>query len=119
MKTIKLKIPKNKKFIQDLNPTFNEIETLQIDIKNADDLYKQYIKELCEEAIPTQKETETKIIIQEQQIEVIEEQPKIVNKKPSVTKKVTNDEEIETIPLIRRPVVKKQVIPRNIVKKKQ
>lgn len=49
---IKISIPKNKKLIEDLEPTFQQIETLQNEVKTAEELYKQYIKELSEEAIP-------------------------------------------------------------------
>jgi type I restriction enzyme S subunit len=49
---IKIKIPKNKQLIQDLETTFQQIENLQTEVKTADELYKQYIKELSEEAIP-------------------------------------------------------------------
>ena len=49
---IKISIPKNKKLIKDLEPTFQQIETLQNEVKIAEELYKQYIKELSEEAIP-------------------------------------------------------------------
>ena len=52
LKNIKLKIPKNKQLIKDLEPTFNQIETLQNEVKNADTLYKQLIQELSNEAIP-------------------------------------------------------------------
>ena len=48
----KIKIPKNKQLIQDLEPTFNEIEKLQGEVKEAETLYNQLIKELSEEAIP-------------------------------------------------------------------
>jgi restriction endonuclease S subunit len=48
---IKIKIPKNKKLIQKLDSTFEEIEKLQLDIKKYELEYKQYIKELSEEAI--------------------------------------------------------------------
>lgn len=48
---IKLKIPKNKQLIQDLEPTFQKIETLQNEVKEAEKLYKQLIQELKEEAI--------------------------------------------------------------------
>jgi type I restriction-modification system DNA methylase subunit len=51
---IKIKIPKNKQLIHDLEPTFQQIETLQYEVKVADELYKQLIQELSEEAIPTQ-----------------------------------------------------------------
>jgi type I restriction enzyme S subunit len=50
---IKIKIPKNKQLIEDLMPTFNEIEKLNDDLKESEELYKQLIKELSEEAIPT------------------------------------------------------------------
>jgi len=49
---IKIKIPKNKQLIQDLEPTFQQIETLQTEVKKAEELYKKYIKDLSEEAIP-------------------------------------------------------------------
>ncbi len=40
---IKIKFPKNKKLINDLNPMFQEIEENQQAVKNADELYKKYI----------------------------------------------------------------------------
>tara|TARA_Y100000389_G_scaffold141467_1_gene139352 strand:+ start:389 stop:3241 length:2853 start_codon:yes stop_codon:yes gene_type:complete len=49
---IKIKIPKNKQLIQDLESTFQLIETLQTEVKTAKELYKKYIKDLSEEAIP-------------------------------------------------------------------
>ncbi len=49
---IKIKIPKNKQLIQDLEQTFNQIETIQTEVKKAEELYKKYIKDLSEEAIP-------------------------------------------------------------------
>jgi hypothetical protein len=49
---IKIKLPKNKKLIDDLNPLFQEIEEHQQAVKNADELYKKYIQELSNEAIP-------------------------------------------------------------------
>ena len=57
---IKLKIPKNKKIIKDLDPLFQEIEKLQTEMKEADLQYKKLIKELSEEAIPTNKQIEIK-----------------------------------------------------------
>ena len=51
---IKIKIPKNKKIIEDMELSFKEIERLQSDVKKAEDLYKQLIKELSQEAIPNQ-----------------------------------------------------------------
>ena len=49
VKELKIKIPKNK---TDMESTFQEIETLQTEIKTAEELYKQYIKELINEATP-------------------------------------------------------------------
>jgi len=48
----KIKLPKNKKLIDDLNPMFQEIEEHQQAVKDADELYKKYIHELSNEAIP-------------------------------------------------------------------
>lgn len=49
---IKICIPKNKKHIDDLETTFQQIEQLQNEVKRADELFNQYIKELSEEALP-------------------------------------------------------------------
>jgi type I restriction enzyme S subunit len=49
---IKIKIPKDKQLIQELETTFQQIETLQNEVKIADELYKKYIQELSQEAIP-------------------------------------------------------------------
>lgn len=48
---IKLKIPKNKQLIQELEPTFEEIEQLQCETKNVETLYQQYIQELRDVSI--------------------------------------------------------------------
>ena len=53
---LKIKIPKDKQLIQDLEVTFQQIETLQNEVKTADELYKQYIQELSQEAIPVLSE---------------------------------------------------------------
>jgi len=53
LKKIKIKLPKNKQLIQDLEPTFQQIETLQNEVKTAETLYQQYIEELSQEAMPT------------------------------------------------------------------
>jgi len=50
-KNIKIKIPKNKKLIIKLEPTFKEIEQLKLDLVHNEKLYKQYIQELKEDAI--------------------------------------------------------------------
>jgi hypothetical protein len=52
-KKIKIRIPKNKKLIDELEPTFQQIEQLQNEVKIAEDLFNQYIKELSEEALPS------------------------------------------------------------------
>jgi hypothetical protein len=56
---IKIQIPKNKKLIQNLEPTFKKIETLQTEMNEAETLYKQLIKELVEEALPSNKNVST------------------------------------------------------------
>ena len=57
---IKIKIPKNKKLIKDIEPLFQEIEKLQSEMKEAESQYKKLIKELSEEAIPSNKQIEVK-----------------------------------------------------------
>ena len=47
--------PRDKYLIKEMEPIFQEIEVLQNDIKVAERLYKQYIQELSEEALPTQE----------------------------------------------------------------
>jgi len=42
----KIKIPKNKDLINNLEPLFNKIEKLQTEIKENEILYNQYIQEL-------------------------------------------------------------------------
>ena len=49
---IKIKLPKNKKLIDDLNPMFQEIDEHQQAVKDAEELYKKYIQELGDEAMP-------------------------------------------------------------------
>lgn len=46
-----IKIPKNKELITNLEPMFKKVEELQNTIKESDIEYKQYIKELSEDAI--------------------------------------------------------------------
>jgi type I restriction-modification system DNA methylase subunit len=55
---LKIKLPKNKQLIKDFDPLFQQIETLQTELKEAEELYKKLIKELSEEAIPSNKEIE-------------------------------------------------------------
>jgi len=85
---IKIKIPINKQIIQDLEETFQQIETLQNEVKNADVLYKKLIQELSQEAIPQQT-----IIIEEQiqilpsQINEIVEENKVIIPNKKIVKK--------------------------------
>jgi type I restriction-modification system DNA methylase subunit len=53
LKKFKIKIPKNKKLIKDIELLFDEIEKLQSEIKEEELQYKKLIKELAEEAMPT------------------------------------------------------------------
>jgi hypothetical protein len=52
---IKISLPKNKQLIRDLEPTFSRIETLQDEVKAAENLYKTLIQELSNEALPQQQ----------------------------------------------------------------
>ena len=51
LEKIKLSIPKNKKFITDLEPKFAQIEQLKLDIQDTETRFEQYIEELGNEAI--------------------------------------------------------------------
>lgn len=73
---IKIKIPKNKQLIQDLELTFQQIETLQNEVKIADELYKQLIKELSEEAIPQQQQVTQQIVVETNE-EIVEKPKKV------------------------------------------
>jgi type I restriction-modification system DNA methylase subunit len=52
LSAFKIKIPKNKQLISDLEPLFKQIEDLQKEIKEDEGLFKQYITDLKNEAIP-------------------------------------------------------------------
>jgi type I restriction-modification system DNA methylase subunit len=68
LSTIKIKLPKNKQLIKDFDPLFQQIETLQTELKEAEELYKKLIKELSEEAMPSNKQelTKTNLLINEE-----------------------------------------------------
>lgn len=68
---IMIKIPKNKQLITDMDSMFQEIEKLQMEIKTADELYKQYIQELGNEA-------------KQGKIKINNEESNVVIKKPIV-----------------------------------
>ena len=76
LSTIKLKLPKNKTLMKDFEPLFNEIEKLQIELKEAEIEYIQLINKLSEEAIPTNKikDSTEKIISKNTDVEEINEE---------------------------------------------
>ena len=84
MKVIKIKIPKNKQLIQELEITFQQIETLENKIKFAEELYNNLIQELSQEAMPQQINSVNHIItqnmIENKNEEVIEIIPKKIIK---------------------------------------
>ena len=55
LKEIKISIPKDKSLIDNLQPLFNEVEELQKDIKELDETYNNYLKELSKAAIKNQE----------------------------------------------------------------
>jgi restriction endonuclease S subunit len=90
LSTIKIKIPKNKQLIKDLEQLFQDIERLQIEMKEAESEYNKLIKELSEEAIPTNKQIEIKLHNETNELsEELEENSiiKISNKKLKNLKK--------------------------------
>jgi restriction endonuclease S subunit len=68
LSTIKIKLPKNKQLIKDFDPLFQQIETLETELKEAEELYKNLVKELSEEAMPSNKQelTKTNLLINEE-----------------------------------------------------
>jgi type I restriction-modification system DNA methylase subunit len=62
LSTIKIKLPKNKKLIKNLDSLFQEMEKLQSEIKEVDIQYKKLIKELTEEAMPYNKQQDNKLV---------------------------------------------------------
>ena len=85
---IKIKIPKNKNLIEELETHFQQIETFQNDIKVVDELYKQLIQELSQEAIPQQK-TNVDVPDTRENISEIQEEIEVNVPKKKITKKTT------------------------------
>lgn len=56
---IKLKIPRDKHFLEELEKTFQEISTLKSDVVKANELYQQRLDELAQETNPTHKRKRT------------------------------------------------------------
>lgn len=85
---LQIPIPKNKKLIDDLEPIFNKIETLQTEIRENEKLYNQLIQELSNEALP-QKHT---VIIEQPQMEPMNDMPvPVVSKKKVIKNLVKKD----------------------------
>jgi type I restriction enzyme S subunit len=84
---IKIKIPKNKQLIQELETTFQQIETLQNEVNNAEVLYKQLIQELSQEAMPQQNTDIVVPVITENVIEKLEEEIELIVPKKKIVKK--------------------------------
>ena len=94
-KKIKIKIPKNKQHIQDLEPIFEEIEKLQGEVKEAETLYNNLIKELSDEAIP--KTSEIKELTKEN-VDTFEEITEVKEEKvPSIKSSVASGSSIKSL----------------------
>ena len=106
LSVIKIKIPKNKYIIQELEPMFQQIETLQNEVKVAEDLYKQLIQELSQEAIPQEKKNVKEEPVEIANIKVDEvapmkdvEEEKILKKTTKTKKPKKEKEEKKTEPI--------------------
>ena len=89
---LQIPIPKNKKLINDLEPIFNKIETLQTEIKENEKLYNEFIQELSNEAIPQKHTLITETIEPIEPIEPINELlVPVVSKKKVIKKLVKKD----------------------------
>jgi len=85
---IKIKIPKNKQHIKDLEPIFDEIEKLQGKVKEAETLYNNLIKELSDEAMP---KTSAIIELTKENVDTFEEITEVKEEKvPSIKSSVAS-----------------------------
>ena len=64
IKVLKIPIPTNPELIQEMEPDFQRIEQLQGEVKEAEELYQQYIKELAEEAIPPELNIKQEVVVE-------------------------------------------------------
>jgi len=55
LEDFKIKLPKDKSLIDNLQPLFNEVEVLQKEIKDLNETYNQYLQELSKAAIKNQE----------------------------------------------------------------
>jgi len=85
---IKIKLPKDKSLIDNLQPLFNEVEILQKEIKELDETYNQYLQELSKSAIKNQE------ILN---IKSNEYNYEIKNKKEEIENDSSNEQEIQSI----------------------
>jgi len=92
-KKIKIILPKNKILIQELENTFQQIETLQNEVKVADELYKQLIQELSQEAIP-QQSNNTFVPVTTKNNTENEEEFEIIPKKKAIKKVVKKSKQL-------------------------
>ena len=88
---LKIKIPKNNQLIKDLEPTFDEIEKLQGEVKEAETLYNKLIKELSDEAIPAQTPHQPQPLT-EANVNAIKN-----NKAPSVKSSISSADSIKSL----------------------
>lgn len=100
---IKIKIPKNKEIIDELETTFQKIKVFQNETKIADDLYKQYINELSQDAMPKQNtnnisnntiENNNENIIENEKQQQNVDEPKHIPKKIIIKKIITKSKKI-------------------------
>jgi restriction endonuclease S subunit len=81
----KIKIPKDKELINNLQPLFDEVEELHKEIKKLDETYNNQLKELGKEAIKNQEILNTKEIIEEELTEEIQEETPSIKSTKSQT----------------------------------
>jgi restriction endonuclease S subunit len=93
LENFKIKLPKDKSLIDNLEPIFDEIEELHKEIKELDETYNNQLKELGKEAIKNQEILNTNEIIEEELTEDIKEE--IEEETPSI--KSTKSQTIEEL----------------------
>ena len=74
---IKIKLPKDKSLIDNLQPLFDEVEELQKEIKELDETYNEYLQELSKSAIKNQEILNG---ISNENIEIIEDTEEVDEK---------------------------------------
>jgi restriction endonuclease S subunit len=95
LQKFKIKIPKNKQHIKDLESTFEEIEKLQGEVREAETLYNNLIKELSDEAMP--KTSEIKELTKEN-LDTFEEIAEVKEEKaPTIKSSVASGTSIKAL----------------------